>query len=269
MTAHLDLAAGPWVALVGAGPGDPGLLTRRAEELLRAADVVLYDWLAGTEILDLANPSAELVDVGKAKGAGCRQDVIEALIVAHAAAGRRVVRLKGGDPFLFGRGMEEARTATAAGFEVEVVPGVSSALSAPALAGIAVTERGRSAQVTIVSGHRASGSTDWAALADTPGTLVVLMGASTGVDMARGLIAAGKDAATPVAVVVSASRPEQVVWRTDLADLADWPGSLPGPCVIVVGAVAANASCTPVVARMPPQTAENQDCGVSAGRGTA
>ncbi len=137
---------GPWLALVGSGPGDPDLLTRRAATLLGVADVVLHDWLAGTAVLQLVRPDALLIDVGKGKGCGTDQRRIEQLMIAHHASGRRVVRLKGGDPFLFGRGMEEVRAAEAAGIAVEVVPGVSSALAAPALAGIAVTERQVSAR---------------------------------------------------------------------------------------------------------------------------
>ena len=152
--------------------------TRRAATLLGAADVVLHDWLSGADVLALARPGATLIDVGKGKGCGASQRYIERLIVAHHGAGSRVVRLKGGDPFLFGRGMEEVRAARSAGFDVEVVPGISSSLGAPALAGIAVTERGVSAQVTILSGHRVEADNDWSTLARLDGTLVVLMAAT-------------------------------------------------------------------------------------------
>jgi uroporphyrin-III C-methyltransferase len=236
---RVDLASTPWAALVGAGPGDAGLLTRRGEQLLGAADVVLHDRLVGRDVLALIGPRCMLIDVGKAKGSGCRQDEIERLFVDTHRDGRRVVRLKGGDPYLFGRGSEEVRAAHAAGFDVEIVPGVSSALSAPLLAGIAVTERGTSGQVTIVSGHRVDGDNDWAALAAAPGTIVVLMGATTGASIATRLIAAGLDPATPVAAVASASCPGQVVGHGDLAALAAHLGELPGPCVIVIGEVAA------------------------------
>lgn len=236
---RVDPQTAPWAALVGAGPGDAGLLTRRGEELLAAADVVLYDWLVGPDVLALTRPDCRLVDVGKAKGRGCRQDEIERLLTFYYRAGCRIVRLKGGDPFVFGRGIEEVRAAHQAGFDVEVVPGVSSALAAPALAGIAVTERGRSAQVTIVSGHRVEGDNDWDALARTAGTLVVLMGATTGRSVAARLIAAGMDANTPVAIVSSASCSGQLVGHGDLASLVAHDGELPGPCVVVIGDVAA------------------------------
>jgi len=242
---RVDLDHGPWAALVGAGPGDPGLLTRRAAELLAAADVVLHDWLAGTAILALARPDAVLIDVGKGKGRGSSQRHIEQLLVAHHGEGSRVVRLKGGDPFLFGRGMEEVHAARAAGFEVEVVPGVSSALAAPALAGIAVTERTVSAQVTVVSGHRVDGDNDWATLARSSGTLVVLMAATTGTAVAVELVAGGMPTTTPVAVVVDASGADQATLHTDLGRLAARREPLPGPCVLVIGAVAARGAVRP------------------------
>ena len=138
---RVDVDRGPWLALVGAGPGDPELLTRRAATLLGAADVVLHDWLCGAEVLELTRPEALRIDVGKGKGCGATQAYIQRLMLAHHAAGSRVVRLKGGDPFVFGRGMEELREAQAAGIAVEVVPGISSSIGGPALAGIAVTER--------------------------------------------------------------------------------------------------------------------------------
>ena len=238
---RVDPSQGPWVALVGAGPGDPDLLTRRAATLLAAADVVLHDWLAGTAILAMARADATLIDVGKGKGCGASQRHIEGLIVAHHGAGARVVRLKGGDPFLFGRGMEEVDAGRAAGFDVEVVPGITSALAAPALAGVSVTERHVSAQVTIVSGHRIEGENDWEALARAGGTLLVLMAATTGPSIARALVDAGRDASTPVAVVVDASGPGQCTLAMDLAGLAARSASLPGPCVLVIGAVACRA----------------------------
>jgi uroporphyrin-III C-methyltransferase len=239
---RVDPAHAPWVALVGAGPGDPDLLTRRAATLLGAADVVLHDWLVGAAVLDLARPGATLIDVGKGKGCGASQHYIERLLVAHHDAGSRVVRLKGGDPFLFGRGMEEMRALGQAGIDVEVVPGISTALAAPALAGIAVTERHVSAQVTIVSGHRVDGDNDWPALAKSGGTLVVLMAATTGPAVAAALLAAGMAARTPAAVVADASRPAQSVLATDLGALAARRDPLPGPCVLVIGAVAATAT---------------------------
>lgn len=238
---RVDPTTGPWVALVGAGPGDPELLTRRAATLLGAADVVLHDWLSGPQVLALARPDAMLIDVGKGKGCGASQRYIEGLMVAHHAAESRVVRLKGGDPFLFGRGMEEVRAGRAAGFGVEIVPGISTSLGAPALAGIPVTERGVSAQVTILSGHRVDTDNDWTTLARLDGTLVVLMAATTGPSVARALVQAGSSPTLPAAVVVDASGPRQSVWATDLGTLAARSGALPGPCVLVIGAVAASA----------------------------
>lgn len=235
---RVDPAAGPWVALVGAGPGDPDLLTRRAATLLEAADVVLHDWLSGPGVLTIARRDATLIDVGKGKGCGATQRYIERLMVAHHGAGSRVVRLKGGDPFLFGRGMEEVRAARAAGFDVEIVPGISSSLGAPALAGIAVTERGVSAQVTVLSGHRVDTDNDWSTLARLDGTLVVLMAATTGAGVAAALLRAGASPDLPAAVVVDASTPRQSVWHTDLSTLAARTEALPGPCVLVIGAVA-------------------------------
>ncbi len=237
---RVDLAAGPWLALVGAGPGDPDLLTRRAAALLGAADVVLYDWLSGPGVLALARTDATLIDVGKGKGCGASQRYIERLMLAHHAAGGRVVRLKGGDPFVFGRGLEEVAAAAAAGVDVEVVPGISSSFAAPALAGIAVTARGVSAQVTIVSGHRVAEDNDWPALARLDGTLVVLMAATTGPAVAAALVAGGAEPNRPLAVVVDASGAGQATWHTDLATLAARTTPLPGPCVLVIGAVAAS-----------------------------
>ena len=237
----VDPTVGPWLALVGAGPGDPDLLTRRAATLLGAADVVLHDWLVGTGVLALARPGARLIDVGKAKGRGSSQRHIEQLMIAHHGEGARVVRLKGGDPFVFGRGMEEVAAAAAAGIEVEVVPGLSSALAAPTRAGIAVTERGVSAQVTVVSGHRLGGDNDWTGLARSGGTIVVLMAATTGPAVAARLLDAGMAATTPLAVVVDATRDDELVVTGMLGRLATHVGPLPGPCVIVIGAVAAQA----------------------------
>ena len=241
---RVDPSHGPWVALVGAGPGDPELLTRRAATLLAAADVVLHDWLSGPDVLALTSADATLIDVGKGKGCGASQRYIEGLMVAHHGAGARVVRLKGGDPFLFGRGMEEVRAARAAGFDVEIVPGISSSLGAPALAGMAVTDRGVSAQVTIVSGHRVDTENDWSTLARLDGTLVVLMAATTGPSVAAALLRAGAAGDLPAAVVVDAGGPRQAVWHTDLATLATRAEPLPGPCVLVIGAVAAAGADT-------------------------
>ena len=228
------------VALVGAGPGDPGLLTVRGAKLLGRAEVVVYDRLIAYELLDLAPPGAELVDVGKAPGAPVHQVEINALLVGHGRAGRRVVRLKGGDPFVFGRGGEEAEALRQAGVEFEVVPGVSSAFAAPAAAGLPVTHRGLATSVSVVTGTvgdpSAPGGVDWHSLARAGGTIVVLMGMSERARIAEALIGAGRDVATPVAVVHWGTTPHQQVARTTLGGLASV--DLPAPSTIVIGAVA-------------------------------
>lgn len=230
------------VYLVGAGPGDPGLLTRRGAELLAAADVVVYDRLAHPTLVELAPAGAERVNVGKAPGAvEMDQDGINAVLVERGAAGLLVVRLKGGDPFVFGRGGEEAEALAAAGVPFEVVPGITSAIAAPAYAGIPVTHRGVSTHFTVVTGHedpaKASPDTDWDALARAGGTLVVLMGAGRLADLADRLIAGGRDPDTPVAAVRWGTRPDQRTIRATLATIAD-AGVRP-PSAIVVGPVAA------------------------------
>ncbi len=182
------------VYLVGAGPGGPGLLTRRGEELLRSADVVVHDRLVDASVLALADPAAELIDVGKRPGepGGPRQEHINDLLVSHGAAGKLVVRLKGGDPFVFGRGGEEGEALDRAGVPWQVVPGVSSAFGVPATAGIPVTHRGLSTSVTVVTGHvgdpTAAGGVDWASLARAGGTIVVLMGMAQREEIARRLV---------------------------------------------------------------------------------
>jgi uroporphyrinogen III methyltransferase/synthase len=229
------------VYLVGAGPGDPGLLTRRGEELLRRADVVVYDRLASRVLLDLAPAGAERVDVGKAPGAApMTQEQINELLVARGKAGFHVVRLKGGDPFVFGRGGEEAEACRDAGIAFEVVPGITSAIAAPAYAGIPVTHRGLSTSVTVVTGHedptKDGTGTDWNALARAGGTLVVLMGAGHLEDIARALMAGGRAAGTPVAAVRWGTRPEQRTVRGTLATIAEL--GVEAPSAIVVGDVA-------------------------------
>jgi uroporphyrinogen III methyltransferase/synthase len=230
------------VYLVGAGPGDPGLLTRRGEELLRRADVVVYDRLASRALLELAPREAELVDAGKSPaGVALTQDQINEVLVDRGRAGRAVVRLKGGDPFVFGRGGEEAEACRAAGVPFEVVPGVTSAIAAPAYAGIPVTHRGVSTSVTVVTGHedptKPGTDTDWTALARAGGTLVVLMGAGNVAEIAQLLVDGGRAPTTPVAAVRWGTRPEQRTVRGTLATAADL--GIEAPSAIVVGAVAA------------------------------
>ena len=231
------------VYLVGAGPGDPGLLTRRGADLLARADVVVYDRLVDAALLALAPPGALLVDAGRAGGGASagtgRQEEIDALLALHGGQGRTVVRLKGGDPFLFGRGGEEAEALTRAGVAWEVVPGVSSATAVPAYAGVPVTHRGLSTSVTVVTGQvggSGGGGVDWEALARIDGTLVVLMGMANRAEIARRLVAGGRPADTPVAVVEWGTTPGQRTARTTLAGLADV--ALGAPAVVVVGPVA-------------------------------
>ena len=228
------------VALVGAGPGDPGLLTVRGAELLAAADVVLYDSLAEASLLELAPAAAERVFVGKRPGAPMPQDEINALLVNHALAGRRVVRLKGGDPFVFGRGGEEAAALAGAGIAFEVVPGVTAAVAVPAYAGIPVTQRGLATSFTVVTGHSRHAvdtETNWEALAAAGGTIVVLMGVAHRAEIAGRLRRGGLAPDTPVAAVQWGTRPGQRTVRTTLSGLGD--AVLEPPATIVVGAVAA------------------------------
>ena len=231
------------VALVGAGPGDPGLLTRRGAELLAAAEVVVYDRLASPRLLDLAPADALRIDVGKAPGrAAMTQDDINATLVEHGLAGRRVVRLKGGDPFVFGRGGEEAEALIDAGVAFEVVPGITSAIAAAAYAGIPVTHRGVSTHFTVVTGHedpaKGTTDTDWESLGRAGGTLVVLMGAGNLAGIVAQLLASGRAPDTPVAAVRWGTRPEQRTIRTTLAEAPS--AGIESPSAIVIGAVAAH-----------------------------
>jgi uroporphyrinogen III methyltransferase/synthase len=255
------------VYLVGAGPGDPGLLTRRGAKLLARADVVLYDRLVSPALLDLAPAGARLIDVGKrpdATGSGKdgqggqgghrgqdeRQEEIARLLVEHGRRGGVVVRLKGGDPFLFGRGGEEVEALAVAGIPFEVVPGVTSAFAAPTMAGIPVTHRGVASSVTVVTGRvggaeggEGTGAPDWEALARAGGTLVILMGMSTRTAIAEALIAGGRSPDTPAAVIARATTAAQQIAQTTLAGLA--AVDLDPPAVIVVGPVVALAHDSP------------------------
>ncbi|MBA2326925.1 MAG: uroporphyrinogen-III C-methyltransferase, partial [Actinobacteria bacterium] len=194
------------VYLVGAGPGDPGLITVRGAEVLAGADVVVYDRLVHPSLVDLAPDSAERVYAGKAPGhAEMDQDAINALLVERGRAGRTVVRLKGGDPFVLGRGGEEAEALAAAHVPFDVVPGITSAIAAPAYAGIPVTHRGTATHFTVVTGHedptKDASDVDWEALARSGGTLVILMGAGRVAEIAERLVAGGRAPDTPVAAV--------------------------------------------------------------------
>jgi uroporphyrinogen III methyltransferase/synthase len=227
------------VHLVGAGPGDPGLITRRGEDLLGRADLVVYDRLVDPRLLDLVPPTAELVDVGKRPGGPGDQEGINRLLVERGRAGATVVRLKGGDPFVFGRGGEEAMALAAASVPFEVVPGVSSAVAVPAYAGVPVTHRGLSACFTVVTGHSRQDpdpEPDWEALARLGGTIVVLMGVAHRAEIAARLMRAGLDAATPVLAVSWGTRPDQTSLRTTLDALGSV--EMGTPSTLVIGAVA-------------------------------
>jgi uroporphyrinogen III methyltransferase/synthase len=233
------------VFLVGAGPGDPGLMTRRSLELIAAADVILYDRLIPPGALDGARPDAELRYVGKQPGEpAVEQEQINELLVELARAGRRVVRLKGGDPFVFGRGGEEAEALAAAGVSFEVVPGVTAGIAAPAYAGIPVTHRDAASAVAFVTGHedpsKDGSALDWAALARFPGTLVFYMGIGRLPQIAERLTAGGRDAAQPVAVVARGTLAGQRTVAGTLADIAERVAAaeLRPPAVTVVGPVA-------------------------------
>jgi uroporphyrinogen III methyltransferase / synthase len=230
------------VYLVGAGPGDPGLLTVRGAELLRRADVVVYDRLASPALLALAPPGAERVTAGKAPGqVDLTQEQINQVLVDHGRTADCVVRLKGGDPFVFGRGGEEAEALAAAGIPFEVVPGITSAIGAAAYAGIPVTHRGVSTHFTVVTGHEDPAKdrtdVDWEALARAGGTLVILMGAGRIGVIAQRLIDGGRPPDTPVAAVRNGTRADQRTVRGTLATIAD--AGVKAPSAIVVGDVAA------------------------------
>jgi uroporphyrin-III C-methyltransferase len=234
------------VHLVGGGPGDPGLITSRGLELLRSADVVVHDRLIGAELLGEARADARLIDVGKGPAhAPYPQAEINALLVAEARDGRSVVRLKGGDPFVFGRGSEEAAACREAGVPVYVVPGVSSAIAGPAAAGIPVTARGLARSFAVVTAHTAGPDADAVDVAGLAGadTLVVLMGRASLAALAARLVAAGRDPATPAACIQSATTPAQRVTRATLGTIAEAVDrdGLENPVVTVVGAVAALA----------------------------
>lgn len=227
------------VWLVGAGPGDPELLTLKALKALQAAEVVVHDGLVSDEILDLAPASAQRISVAKRKSRhSYSQDEINRMLVAFAQDGLNVVRLKGGDPFMFGRGGEELEAARAAGLTVHVVPGVTAALAAGAAVGAPLTHRGAAQAVTFVTGHAQQGAEpdlDWAALAKANQTVVVYMGLSMAAPIASRLMAAGRAAATPALIVENASRADERRVLTTLAGLAEAAAELKGPALLIVG----------------------------------
>jgi uroporphyrin-III C-methyltransferase len=232
------------VYLVGSGPGGTGLLAQRARDVIQAADVVLYDQLPGENILATLPKHAELIDCGKYGGKHTlEQDEIETLMVNRAKQGNVVVRLKGGDPFLFGRGGEEMETVRAAGIEIEMVPGISSALAVPASVGIPLTHRKYASQVTILTGHedptKPEPALDWNLLAQSRGTIVILMGVANLPKIADALIANGKSKKTPIAIIERGLRKDRRVTTGTLANIsaeAKKAGVKP-PAVIVIGDV--------------------------------
>ncbi len=234
------------VYLVGSGPGDPGLLTLRGKECLERAEVVVYDRLIDPALLRLAPPDAEYIFVGKeAEHQLLGQDEINRILISRARDGKTVVRLKGGDPFVFGRGGEEAESLANAGIPFEVVPGVTSATAVPAYAGIPVTHREFASSFTVITGHedaaKVESRLDWSRLAGEPGTLVILMGLMNLDQIARRLIEHGRAPTTPVAVIQRGTRPNQRTVLASLADVADKvrTAKLGPPAVIVVGEVVA------------------------------
>jgi uroporphyrin-III C-methyltransferase len=223
------------VWLVGAGPGDPGLITAKGLELVRSCEALVYDVLVAPELVAEAPEDALLIPRAKLK-----QAEIDRLLVELGRRGLEVVRLKGGDPFVFGRGGEEAQALAQAGVPFEVVPGVSALSAVPASAGIPVTHRGVSAQVTLVSGQSASGEElDYEHLAKTPGTLVVFMGLNHLPEIVAGLVAGGKDPQTPAAVVSDGTRPDGQAVTSTLAELPELVDGLVSPALLVVGDVVA------------------------------
>ncbi len=267
------------VYLVGAGPGDPGLLTARALELIADADVILYDRLIPSAALDGARAEAELLFVGKeGGGASVPQEQTEALMVARAQAGQTVVRLKGGDPFVFGRGGEEALTLRAAGIPFEVVPGVTAGVAASAYAGIPVTHRGLASAVALVTGHAREdavdaadgeeGAIDWPALASFPGTLVLYMGVRQLPQITAALIAAGRPGSQPAAVVEAGTLPEQRTVTATLETIADIAASegVRPPAITIVGPVASLAG---ELAWLPPRPLAGLSVAVTRARAQA
>ena len=231
------------VWLVGAGPGDPDLLTLRAARLIMTAKLIVHDGLVDPAILALARPTAQLISVAKSRSRHTMaQDQINALLVREALAGREVVRLKGGDPFIFGRGGEEAEACRAAGVPVEIVPGISAAIGAAAAAGMPLTHRNSASVVSFVAGQcKGLAEQDWSGLAGKGRTLVIYMGVATAEMIAEKLIADGLSPAIPVAVIENATRANMRVLRAPLAGLAATIEAerVKSPAVIVIGEVAA------------------------------
>ena len=249
------------VSLVGAGPGDPDLLTIRAARLIGQAEIVFVDRLVGQGVMELISASAEIVYVGKSKGEhSVPQAEIQRRMIEAAKSGKRVVRLKGGDPFIFGRGGEEVEALLAANVEVDVVPGISSALGCAAAAQIPLTHRDMAQAVTFVTGHAALGQEpdlDWAALARPNQTVVVFMGVGAAGTIAARLVAAGRDPATPVAVIENGTRQNEIGVFGALGNVVELIQSagIQGPALLIIGEVVALARRNQTAA-MPAKVAK-------------
>ncbi|MFP5395156.1 MAG: uroporphyrinogen-III C-methyltransferase [Alphaproteobacteria bacterium] len=240
------------VWLVGAGPGDPDLLTLRAARLIMQAKVIVHDGLVGPAILALASPKARLISVAKSRSRHTlQQEEINALLIREALSGHDVVRLKGGDPFIFGRGGEEAEDCRAAGVNVEVVPGISAAIGAAAAAQMPLTHRRSASIVSFVAGQcKGLTEQDWTGLAGKGRTLVIYMGLATADAIAEKLMADGLAPDMPVAVVENATRPEMRVLRSPLAGLGELVArhKVKSPALIIIGEVAAQPADAPLAA---------------------
>jgi uroporphyrin-III C-methyltransferase len=242
------------VYLVGAGPGDPELLTLRAYRVLQEAQVVLYDRLVSPAVLELVNPTAQRIYVGKTRGTQAQvQEEIQSLLLAHAQSGQRVVRLKGGDPMVYGRGAEEWAFLAEHQIEVEVVPGISSALAAPTLAGIPLTLRGVAHSFAVISGQAAGGLPPALERVAQAETLVVLMGVERRVELAQALIRLGRGPKEPVAFIEKSTTPHERVVVSTLAEVAAGQLAVEAPAVWVLGAVVAHRLPTGPKGRQEPQ----------------
>ncbi len=256
--AHIASSTAGTVYLVGAGPGDPDLLTLRAARLIERAELIVHDGLVDTAILAMARPDAELISVAKQRSRhSMKQEAINALLVREALAGRDVVRLKGGDPFIFGRGGEEVAACREAGVRVEVVPGISAAIGGGASALLPLTHRDHASIVSFVAGQcKGLSEQNWAGLAGAGRTLVIYMGLATAHDIAEKLMADGLAPQTPVAIIEKATRPDQRVLRSLLADLGDLVAraGVESPALIVVGDVVREAGALDSLPRHYRQT---------------
>ncbi|MCW2336917.1 uroporphyrin-III C-methyltransferase [Sphingobium sp. B2D3A] len=251
--AHSESFTAGTVYLVGAGPGDPDLLTVRAARLIGRASLIVHDGLVDAAILALASPEAELISVAKQRSRhSMKQEAINSLLVGEALSGRDVVRLKGGDPFIFGRGGEELEACREAGVRCEVVPGISAAVGGGASAGLPLTHREDASIVSFVAGQcKGLSEQNWVGLAGPGRTLVIYMGLATSQDIAEKLMRDGLSPSTPVAVIEKATRPDQRVLRSLLADLGDLVAreAVASPALIVVGEVVRHADaldCLPL-----------------------